>query len=99
VDNAFWQWNDVWLSPAFRAFDIRRDCAAIAAPLLLVQGRQDEYGTLDQPIAALRPSHRTELLKLAACGHSPHRDQPQALIEATRDFLQRHDGSPPRMTP
>ena len=46
-------------------------------------------------IAALRPSHRTELLKLAACGHSPHRDQPQALIEATRDFLQRHDGSPP----
>ena len=34
VDNAFWQWNDIWLSPDFRPFDIRPDCGAITAPLL-----------------------------------------------------------------
>jgi pimeloyl-ACP methyl ester carboxylesterase len=62
--------------------------------VLAVQGQDDEYGTMAQieRIAALRPRQPTELLKLAACGHSPHRDQPQTLIDATGDFLHRHVG-------
>ena len=82
VDNAFWQWNDVWLSPAFRSFDILPACAAITAPLLLVQGEQDEYGSLAQ-IDRIRervPQARRQVL--AECGHSPHRDQPASLTEA-----------------
>lgn len=96
-DSAFFGWNDIWLDPAFRDWNLEAEVARITCPVLAVQGEDDEYGTMAQieRIAALRPSRRTELLKLAACGHSPHRDQPQALIEATRDFLQRHDGSPP----
>lgn len=87
VDNAFWQWNDVWLSPAFRTFDIRADCARIRAPLLLVQGEQDEYGTLAQldAIAAQVPHARRCVLP--HCGHSPHRDQPDALLAACVDFI------------
>lgn len=87
VDNAFWQWNDVWLSPAFRAFDIRAACGRIAAPLLLVQGTDDEYGTLDQldAIAAVAP--QAQRLVLPACGHSPHRDRPDALLQGVSAFL------------
>lgn len=87
VDNAFWQWNDVWLSPPFLAFDIRRECAAITAPLLLVQGLQDEYGTLAQldAIEAVAPHARR--LTLEDCGHSPHRDQPATLTDALTAFL------------
>ena len=48
VESAFWQWNDVWLSAAFRSFDIRPACGRIGSPLMLVQGLQDEYGTLEQ---------------------------------------------------
>lgn len=48
VDCAFWQWNDVWLSEAFRSFDIRSDCGRISAPLLAIQGLDDPYGTLLQ---------------------------------------------------
>lgn len=87
VDVAFWQWNDVWLSPAFRSFDIRPDCARIAAPLLLIQGLEDEYGSMRQldEIALAAPHARQ--LRLAACGHSPQRDQPEKTVEAIADFL------------
>jgi pimeloyl-ACP methyl ester carboxylesterase len=46
VDCAFWQWNDVWLSQAFRSFDIREECKAITAPVLALQGADDAYGSL-----------------------------------------------------
>ncbi len=87
VDNAFWQWNDVWLSPAFARFDIRPDCRRIQTPLLLVQGVDDEYGTLEQlrAIEAAVPHARS--VELADCGHSPHRDQPDALTATVLPFL------------
>ncbi|KDB52276.1 alpha/beta hydrolase fold protein [Sphaerotilus natans subsp. natans DSM 6575] len=96
-DSAFFGWNDIWLDPAFRDWNLETEVARITGPVLAVQGEDDEYGTMAQieRIAALRPQQPTELLKLAACGHSPHRDQPQALIEATRAFLQRHDDRRP----
>ena len=87
VDCAFWQWNEVWLSPEFRDFDIREDCRRISAPLLAIQGIEDPYGTLAQirDIAAAVPQAR--LLELPACGHSPHRDQSEAVTAAIADFL------------
>ena len=87
VDVAFWQWNDIWLSDEFRRFDIRADCRHITAPLLAIQGESDPYGTMAQidEIAASAP--QTHLLKLPDCGHSPHKDQPEAVIEAIRAFL------------
>ena len=86
-DGAFWQWNDIWLSDAFRSYDIRREISAIAAPLLAIQGEDDPYGTMAQidEIAVAVPHAR--LLKLAPCGHSPHRDQPQAVAQRIGDFL------------
>ncbi len=87
VDGAFWQWNDIWLSEAFRRFDIRPDCGQITAPLLLLQGLDDEYGTLRQldEIALAVPA--AQQVRLADCGHSPHRDQPQKATEAIVGFL------------
>lgn len=78
VDCAFWQWNDVWLSDAFRSFDIRPDCRRIRAPVLAIQGRDDPYGTLQQvhDIAPTQGPLRIEVLE--HCGHSPHKDHPQA---------------------
>ena len=91
AEGAFWQWNDVWLSPAFRNFDIRADCRRIAAPLLLIQGLDDEYGTLrqlDEIAQAVAQPSRMEQLRLAACGHSPHRDQPEKTLDAVTKFLE-----------
>ncbi|MDE1950645.1 MAG: alpha/beta hydrolase [Burkholderiales bacterium] len=88
-DSAFWGWNRIWLDPAFRSWSIEDEIAAIRCPLLAVQGLDDEYGTLEQVRGIARRLPQTELLELARCGHSPHRDQPERLIEAARAFLAR----------
>lgn len=88
-DHVFWGWNDIWLDPRFRDWSIETLLPAVHAPALLIQGRDDEYGTLDQidRIAAVLPD--VERLELERCGHSPHRDQPEAVLRATVAFLQR----------
>lgn len=86
VDGAFWQWNDVWLSDPFRAFDIRALCTEIQAPVLAIQGLDDPYGSMAQ-IDEIRPNGSIERLRLADCAHSPHRDRPDAVLRAITDFL------------
>lgn len=89
-DSAFWGWNDIWLHPPFKAWSIEHEIAGIRCPVLAVQGLDDEYGTLAQIRNIARELPRTQLLELPGCGHSPHRDQPKALIDATVSFLHLH---------
>jgi pimeloyl-ACP methyl ester carboxylesterase len=84
---AFWQWNQVWLSPEFRAFDIRAECRSLTAPLLLVQGSGDEYGSFAQLDAIARAAPQAQQLRLAHCGHSPQRDQSEATLAVVENFL------------
>ena len=86
VDSAFWGWNDIWLHPPFRHWNIEAEIAAIRAPVLAMQGIDDEYGTMAQVHAVARAVPHAKVLELAACGHSPHRDQPDAVIRAAVDF-------------
>lgn len=88
-ESAFWGWNDIWLNPAFRDWTLAADLPAIRCPVLAVQGQDDEYGTMAQidGIAGALPAGQCRLLKLPDCGHSPHRDQPQAVIAAAAEFL------------
>ena len=86
-DSAFRGWNDIWLDPAFRAWNIEAALGTIACPLLAIQGVDDEYGTMAQIDAIAERVPRTRLLKLERCGHSPHRDQPDQVIAAVFDFV------------
>jgi pimeloyl-ACP methyl ester carboxylesterase len=87
VDDAFLGWADVWLEPGFLAWSIEGLIGNIAQPMLLIQGRDDAYGTLAQldriEARALAPTSR---LVLDNCGHSPHRDQEAAVIDAVATF-------------
>ncbi|WP_322030374.1 alpha/beta hydrolase [Paraburkholderia sp. J76] len=87
VDSAFYGWNDIWLDPAFRAWNIVGDLASIRAPLLAVQAVDDHYGTMAQveAIGAAVPHARVHAL--ARGGHSPHRDAPQPLDDAIEQFI------------
>jgi pimeloyl-ACP methyl ester carboxylesterase len=88
VDSAFRGWNEIWLSPAFRDWNIEPYLPGITCPLLLIQGRDDEYGTRAQLDAIEgQVSGRVERVELSDCGHSPHRDQPQATLAAIAGFV------------
>jgi pimeloyl-ACP methyl ester carboxylesterase len=88
VDSAFWGWNRIWLAPEFRDWSIDDEVSTITCPVLAVQGVNDEYGTLAQIRDIQKHVPHTQLLELNLCGHSPHRDQPQALTEACVNFVQ-----------
>jgi pimeloyl-ACP methyl ester carboxylesterase len=90
VDSAFWGWNDVWLDPAFRTWDIRDEVARIRVPLLAIQGEDDEYGTLDQVREIARLAPQAQVLVLPGCGHTPHRDAPARVSAAAGRFLADH---------
>jgi pimeloyl-ACP methyl ester carboxylesterase len=62
-------------------------------PILAVQEADDEYGTLAQ-VEGIRRSAAAEVLVLPACGHSPHRDAPDALTKAVVQFITRHSTAP-----
>ncbi|GAB3542857.1 alpha/beta hydrolase [Noviherbaspirillum agri] len=87
VDAVFRGWNDTWLKPDFRSWNIEEELHAITCPVLAIQGEGDEYGTLEQIFGIARRVPGAQALPLAECGHSPHRDQPQRLIENAGEFI------------
>ena len=87
-ERTFFGWNDIWLHPAFRDWNIEEYVARITAPILAVQGSGDEYGTFEQlaRIAAIARGDLDRLL-LSRCGHAPHRDRPELFIALARAWL------------
>lgn len=84
----FRSWADVWLRPEFAAWNIEDVLPAVIAPVLVVQGENDEYGTVRQVDAILNQvGGPAEALLLRDCGHSPHRDQPEKVLEAAARFV------------
>jgi pimeloyl-ACP methyl ester carboxylesterase len=86
VDGAFRGWNDIWLDPRFRDWNIEAYAAAITCPVLVVQGEADEYGTLAQVDAIAARIPRTERLIVPLAGHSPHRDAAYAVLNRVAAF-------------
>jgi pimeloyl-ACP methyl ester carboxylesterase len=81
-------WNDIWLNPNFRSWNIEPMLPSITAPVLLIQGKDDQYGTVAQVEAVARGvSGPAQVLMLQDCGHSPHVDQPVQTIEAIAQFV------------
>ena len=90
VDSAFLGWNGAWLDPGFRAWTIEDFVDRWRAPALVIQGADDQYGTLAQvqAIEARSPAPVKTLI-LDGCRHSPHLEQPQAMLDATAKFCRR----------
>jgi pimeloyl-ACP methyl ester carboxylesterase len=83
-------WNDIWLSPAFLDWNIEDRLSGIRCPVLGIQGEDDNYGTMRQLEAiGAQVSGPYEELRLAACGHNPHRDQAASTLGAIADFVAR----------
>lgn len=89
TERVFLDWNDTWLAPAFRDWNIEACLPQIRCPVLAIQGADDEYATMRQIDVIAERVPGTQLLKLANCGHSPHRDQEDAVLAALAAFVGR----------
>jgi pimeloyl-ACP methyl ester carboxylesterase len=87
--SSFYGWNNIWLHPDFRNWNIEDVLPSIDCPILAIQGLDDEYGTLAQIEAIAKGATQADVerLTLADCRHSPHKDQPDAVIAAVLRFL------------
>ena len=84
----FWGWNRIWLDPAFRDWDLTGLLPAIEVPVLLIQGRDDEYGTMRQlDLIEAGVGVATTRVELDGARHSPHLDRPDEVLDATVRFL------------
>jgi pimeloyl-ACP methyl ester carboxylesterase len=87
VDNAFYGWNDAWLDPKFREWDISEYLAYIRVPIAILQGVDDEYGTLRQvEIASEECYCPVDVTEIPGAGHQPHREAPGATLDAISEF-------------
>ncbi|MGQ9365153.1 alpha/beta fold hydrolase [Azospirillum sp. ST 5-10] len=90
AEGLFDAWSGIWLSPEFRSWNIEEYLPGITAPVLVIQGEDDEYGTLAQVDAIARQvSGPVETLVLPNCRHSPHRDQQPTVLRAAANFIRR----------
>jgi len=90
VDNAFRGWNDAWLDPEFRNWDITEPLAYIRVPILIVQGEDDQYGTQRQIEVARQECYcPVEVALYRGVRHSPHREAPALLLASISEFAGR----------
>jgi pimeloyl-ACP methyl ester carboxylesterase len=87
VEATFWGWNDIWLDPLFRSWNIESSLDPITCPVLVIQGLDDEYGTIRQVEAIQERIPSTEVLLLPSCRHSSHGDQPEATLDRIVQFV------------
>jgi pimeloyl-ACP methyl ester carboxylesterase len=98
VDNAFYGWNGAWLDPEFRRWDIAEYLAYIRVPVAILQGADDQYGTMRQIEIAREECYcPVDVTVVPGAGHSPHREAPEATLDAISEFagriLHMHEGS------
>ena len=89
VDNAFYGWNDVWLNPEFRQWDISECLAYVRVPVAIVQGGNDQSGTMRQIEIAQEECYcPVDVTVIPEAGHQPHRETPEATLAAISGFVQ-----------
>jgi pimeloyl-ACP methyl ester carboxylesterase len=98
VDNAFYGWSDAWLDPKFRHWDICEYLAYIRVPVAILQGADDQYGTIRQVEIAQEECYcPVDVTMVPGAGHSPHREAPETTLNSITEFAKRilvlHEGS------
>jgi pimeloyl-ACP methyl ester carboxylesterase len=87
VDNAFYGWNGAWLDPKFHAWDISDYLAYIRVPVAVIQGVDDQYGTIRQAEIAEEECYcPVDVTMIEGAGHSPHREAPEATLGVISEF-------------
>jgi len=91
VDSTFFAWSKVWLTDEFAKFNMEHLLPKIEAPILAIQGKQDEYGLPSQveSIVSNGANSNNEQLFIDNTKHSPHIQVKEEVFGAINEFLKR----------
>jgi pimeloyl-ACP methyl ester carboxylesterase len=90
VDGAFKGWNDAWLDPGFKTWDISESLGYIRVPVQIIQGDKDPYGTIRQIHIAEEECYcPVDVTMLPGIGHSPHRESAEVTLQAVSNYANR----------
>ena len=88
TDAVFRLWTETWLSEKFKLWNIEQYLPKIKCPSLIIQGEQDEYGTIDQVNSIVKnTSGKSISLILPRTGHTPHKENPTVVIKNVLSFI------------
>ena len=87
TEQIFGAWADTWLRPGFKRWNIEYLLASIACPVLALQGSGDQYGTEAQLDAIVAQAPAACEVLVPECGHTPHQEQPEAVLAAIHGFV------------
>jgi pimeloyl-ACP methyl ester carboxylesterase len=87
AERTFRLWNDIWLAPEFRSWNIEDVLAGVTAPALVIQGEHDQYGTLGQVHAIERGLGRSVHVAVLDCRHAPQLEAPEETLVAAAAFI------------
>ncbi|MBY0552312.1 MAG: alpha/beta hydrolase [Candidatus Obscuribacterales bacterium] len=85
----FLAWRNIWLSSEFYSWNIENEVSKVKCPILAIQGRDDQYGTLAQVGRIKELASQTELVILDDCAHAPHQEQADAVLALSVDFVRK----------
>lgn len=88
TDATFKAWSGIWLSPQFRDWNIENYLRGITAPLLVIQGEDDEFGTMAQVEAiAGQVAGPVEIFRVPGAAHAPHHQARKKVLAQMESFL------------
>ncbi|WP_457552453.1 alpha/beta fold hydrolase [Desulfobacula sp.] len=87
TDNAFRGWNDVWLNPNFMNWNIEKYLGKIKIPMIAIQGKDDQYGTVKQLESIKRNVKQVQAFLIDECRHSPHLEKPEIVLKIMTRFI------------
>ncbi len=88
TDNVFGMWTETWLSKEYQSWNIEKYLPKIKCPSLIIQGENDEYGTIDQVNTIINKTKGNSFsLLIPEIGHTPHRENPEVVLKETANFI------------
>jgi pimeloyl-ACP methyl ester carboxylesterase len=91
TDHTFLGWTNIWLDPEFRSWNIEEYLPSIQAPVLLIQGEEDPFGTTRQiESIQTKSGGPVEVFLIPRCGHRPHVEKSQETTTRVVAFLHQH---------
>jgi pimeloyl-ACP methyl ester carboxylesterase len=88
TDEMFWAWASTWTTEKFRSWNIESFLPTITCPSLIIQGEEDEYGTLEQVTSIVEKTNGlSDKLILPHVKHTPHKEVPERILNASKEFI------------